>query len=209
MQQQNLNYGMSETEHLVPVKSSFQPRWYAAYVCSRHEKRVAQELERRAIQSYLPLYQKTSRWKDRRVNLELPLFPGYVFVRLPLHDRLRLVTTPGLVRLVEFQGRPAPLPEDEIERLREGLSSFCAEPYPFLTTGRRVRILQGALAGQEGVLVRRKGRCRFVLSLDLIQRSISVDIEAASLEVIPPLKWSGRAQASGAGKICEPGQLTR
>ena len=179
--QQDLN-APSEMAGLVAPGDSSQPRWYAAHVCSRHEKRVAQELEKRTIQYYLPLYKKTSRWKDRRVVLNLPLFPGYVFVRIPLSERLRLLTAPGVVRLVAFQGRPAPLPEEEMERLRDGLRSVCAEPYPFLTAGRRVRIVQGALAGLEGVLLRRRGRYRFVISLDLIQRSICVDVDADSLQ---------------------------
>src|SRR5262249_39107586 len=97
-------YGRSlEIAHVVPLGGSSKPSWYAAYVCSRHEKRVAQELERRKIEYYLPLYEKPSQRKDRRLLLELPLFPGYIFVRIPLSEKLRLLTAPGVVRLVGFQ----------------------------------------------------------------------------------------------------------
>ncbi len=210
--QPSLNSRSSEIADLVPLGDGSYPRWYAAYVCSKHEKRVAQELKRRTIEYYLPLYEKPSRRKDRRVLLELPLFPGYVFVRLPLNERLKLLTTPGVVRLVGFQDRPLPLPDDEIERLRHGLTSLLAEPYPFLTAGRRARIVQGALAGLEGVLLRRKGRYRFVISLDLIQRSICVDVDAGSLEVVPVLKRTSGVNGLSmpdAGKFSGSSQVTR
>ena len=158
-----------------------QPRWYAAYTCPRHEKSVAEQLTGRGVEFYLPLYETVSRWKDRRVRLSLPLFPGYVFVRIPLCERLHVLGVPSVVRLVGFNGRPAPLPEEEIESLRNGLSALRAEPYPFLKAGRHVRIVQGPLQGLEGVLLRRKGRYRLVISLDLIQRSICVDVDADSL----------------------------
>lgn len=159
-----------------------QPRWYAAYTCPRHEKSVAEQLTGRGVEFYLPLYETVSRWKDRRVRLSLPLFPGYVFVRIPLCERLRVLGVPSVVRLVGFNGRPAPLPEEEIQSLRNGLGALRTEPHPFLKAGRRVRIVQGPLQGLEGVLLRRKGRCRLVISLDLIQRSICVDVDADSLQ---------------------------
>jgi transcription antitermination factor NusG len=180
MQQADL-YSTSEIE---AGRTLAQPRWYAAYTCPRHEKSVAEQLTGRGVEFYLPLYETVSRWKDRRVWLSLPLFPGYVFVRIPLRERLLVLGVPSVVRLVGFNGRPAPLPEEEIESLRNGLSALRAEPYPFLKAGRRVRIVQGPLEGLEGVLLRRKGRYRLVLSLDLIQRSICVDVDADSLRPV-------------------------
>lgn len=179
---QRILHGPSEVANLVPPMDNARTHWYAAYVCARHEKRVAEQLEKKAIECYLPLYQTSSRWKDRRVRLSLPLFPGYVFVRIPLGERLGVLTIPSVVRLVGFKGQPAPLPEEEIESLRNGLSALRAEPYPFLKAGRRVRIVQGPLEGLEGVFLRRKGRYRLVISLDLIQRSICVDVDADSLQ---------------------------
>jgi transcription antitermination factor NusG len=160
------------------------PQWYAAYTYPRHEKRVAEHLAGRAVEFFLPQYETVSRWKDRRVRLTLPLFPGYIFVRIPLQERLRVLEVPSIVRLVGSNGHPTPLPEDELEKLRNGLSgSLGAEPHPFLVTGRSVRIVRGPLEGLEGILLRRKGQFRLVLSLDLIQRSICVDVDVT--DVVP------------------------
>ncbi len=162
-----------------------EPRWYAAYTCANHEKRVAEQLEGRTVEYFLPLYKSVRRWKDRRVELQLPLFPGYVFVRLPLRDRLRVLEVPSVARLVGFNGTPTALDDEEVERLRRALAhGVRAEPHPFLKVGRRVRITAGPLAGREGILVRRKGNLRVVLSVDLIQRSILVQIDSASLEPV-------------------------
>ncbi len=162
----------------------FEPHWYAAYTCANHEKRVAEQLVKRSVKHFLPLYESVRRWKDRRVCLQLPLFPGYVFVRIGLHDRLQILQISSVVRLVGFNGLPTPLPDDEIEALRNGLAQrLHVEPHPYLTIGRRVRITRGAFCGLEGILLRKKGHLRVVLSLDLIQRSIMVDIAAA--DVLP------------------------
>lgn len=157
-------------------------QWYAAYVCANHEKRVAKQLGCRSVEHFLPLYPSVRLWKDRRMQLELPLFPGYIFVRMELGDRLRVLQTPGVVHLVGFGGRPVALPEEEVARLREGLTAdLRPEPWTYLTTGRQVRILRGPLEGFQGILLRRKGRLRFVLSLDLIRRSIIADVDVADL----------------------------
>ena len=161
------------------------PHWFAAYTCANHEKSVARQLEVRSIESFLPLYERVSRWKDRRVKVQLPLFSGYVFVRVMMQERLRVLQIPGLVRLVGFNGMPTPLNDDEIVAMRNGLErNVHAEPHPFLTAGRRVRIKSGPLADLEGILLRRKGGYRFVLSVQLIQRSIAVDVDIEDLEVI-------------------------
>jgi transcription antitermination factor NusG len=161
----------------------FSTRWYVAQTRCRHEKRVAEQLEGRGIEHFLPLYETMSRWKDRRVRLRLPLFAGYVFVRFPLNERLRALEIPGLARLVGFGGLPVALPDDEMEAMRNGLmSSLRAEPHPYLTVGRRVRITGGPFAGIEGVLKRKKSGMRVVVSLNLIQRAIAVDVAAADIE---------------------------
>src|SRR5215469_9864109 len=102
--------------------SFLEPHWYAVYTCANHERRVAAELGARAVEHFLPMYGSVRRWKDRRVHLDLPLFPGYVFVRLALRDRLRVLQIPSVVRLVGFNGLPAALPDTEMETLRSGLS---------------------------------------------------------------------------------------
>lgn len=167
------------------LKAYLQPHWYALYTCANHEKRVAAELQARTVENFLPLYSSVRRWKDRRVNLDLPLFPGYVFVRLALRDRLRVVQIPSVVRLVGFNGLPCALPDTEMEIMRSGLSQrLRAEPHPFLTVGRRVRIVGGPFVGLEGILKRKKTNLRVVVSLDLIQRSVAVDVAAEDIEAI-------------------------
>jgi len=162
--------------------SLLEVHWYAAYTCAQHEKRVAAELGARELEHFLPLYSSVRRWKDRRVTLDLPLFPGYVFVRLALRDRLRVVQIPSVVRLVGFSGQPTALPDTEMEIMRSGLSeSLRAEPHPFLTVGRRVRITRGPFAGLEGVLKSKKNNLRVVVSLELIQRSVAVDVDTGDI----------------------------
>jgi transcription termination/antitermination protein NusG len=159
-----------------------EPRWYVAYTRSRHEKAVAGQLERKSIETFLPLYETVRRWKNGRHRVQLPLFPGYSFVRIALCDRLEVLKVPGVVRLVGFNGTPTPLADEEVESLRRALTEgLRAEPHPFLTIGQRVRITGGPLTDHEGILVRRKGSLRVVLSIDLIQRSILLDADAFCL----------------------------
>jgi transcription antitermination factor NusG len=164
------------------IAAATQACWYAAYTCANHEKRVAQQLIERGVEHFLPLYSSVRRWSDRRVHVELPLFPGYVFVRFALRDRLRILQVPSLVRLVGFDGLPTALPDEEIEKLRSGLSSgLRAEPHPFLIAGRRVRVKRGPLEGMEGTIVRPKNGSRLVITFAMIQRSIAVDMDAADV----------------------------
>lgn len=163
----------------------FEPMWYAAYTSANHEKRVRNQLAQRSIEHFLPLYTAVHGWKDRRVALELPLFPGYVFVRLALRDRLQVLQVPGVARLVGFNGRPTALPEAEIEALRNGLEQgLRAEPHRYLKAGHRVRIKHGPLASLEGILLRWKGNWRVVITLDLLQRAVAVDIDASDVDPI-------------------------
>lgn len=158
-------------------------RWYAAYTSANHEKRVAQQLDVREVEHFLPTYSSVRRWKDRRVTLQLPLFPGYVFVRMALRDRLRVVQIPGVARLVGFNGTPCAIPDDEMAALRRGLSgAVAARPHPYLKVGRRAVVKEGPLKGLQGVLVRRKNQERFVISLDLIMRSVAVEVDAVLLD---------------------------
>lgn len=162
------------------------PHWYAAYTRAQHEKCVARQLDERAVERFLPMYEAVHRWKDRRMRVQVPLFPGYVFVRIPLQNRLDVLRIPSVVRLIGFNGAITPIPDEEIEGLRRALDGgLRAEPHSFLRVGRRVRITSGSLTGREGILKRWKGRVRVVLSIELIQRSIFVDIEATSVEPIP------------------------
>jgi transcription antitermination factor NusG len=157
--------------------------WYALYTYPRHEKRIAEQIENRRLCCFLPLYRSVRRWKDRRKEIDQVLFPGYVFVQMALEDKLKVLQLPGVVRLVTCKGCPVPVSAGEIETLRDRLSRGAKlEPHPYLRTGRRVRVRRGPLEGLEGVIVRRKESCRFVFSIDLIQRSVAVDIDEADLE---------------------------
>jgi transcription antitermination factor NusG len=158
-------------------------RWYALYTLSNREKRVSEQLANHGVEHFLPLYERRSKWKDRIVRLRLPLFPGYVFVRLALNDRLEVLRIRGVSRLVGFDGTPTPLAEDEISKIREILNGeYSAKPHRYLTSGCRIRVLSGPLEGMEGFIVRRKNGDRFVISLDQIQRSIAVEVSALNLQ---------------------------
>lgn len=161
-----------------------RPRWYAVTTRSRHEKSVRDLLRRKQIEEFLPLYETIRSWKNGEHRVQLPLFPGYTFVHMALRDRLQVLKVPGVVRLVGFNGNPVPLGDQEVESLREALvAGVKAVPHPYLALGRRVRIIAGALRGREGILLRKKGDVRVVLSVDLIQRSVLVNIDANCLEL--------------------------
>lgn len=168
-----------------PIQEPADSKWYALYTCPRHEKRVAAQITQRRIPCFLPLYRSVRRWKDRRKELELALFPGYVFVRIALRDRLRVLQLPSSVRLVSFNGQPAPLAETEIEGLRQRLhSGGRVQPHPYLRVGRRVRVHSGPMQGLEGIIVRKKDSCRVVFSIDLIMRSVAVEVDESEVEPI-------------------------
>jgi transcription antitermination factor NusG len=154
------------------------------YTTSRHEKRVAEHFSHRQIEHYLPLYRAERKWKDgSRVTLDLPLFPGYIFVHIPRAERVRVLNVPGALAVVGGTGRePAPLPDAQIEALRCGLECRQAEPCPLLTVGRRARIRSGAFAGMEGIVVKKKNGFRVVLTLEQIMQSIAVEVGEGELE---------------------------
>lgn len=159
-----------------------QSWWYAVYTCANHEKRVAEQFVPRSLEHFLPQYESVRRWKDRKVRLQLPLFPGYLFVHIAAQDRLRVLQVPGVVRLVGFNGIPTPMPQEDIQNIRESLGQgWRAEPHPYLQLGRRTRVVRGPLAGMEGIVVRRKNRSRLVLSFDLIQRSLAIEMDEGDL----------------------------
>jgi transcription antitermination factor NusG len=185
-----------QKEHgLVPAQE-FSANWFAAYTKSHHEKRVAWNLNTRQIESFLPLYSTRRRWKNRcEMNLELPLFPNYVFVRIDPRERVRVLEVPGVHSLVGCGRTLAPLPQFEIEALRSGLGQRKVEPHPYLVVGERVRVKAGPMMGMEGVLIRKKNNFRVVLTLDLILQSVAVEVDADDLEtasncraylVVPP-----------------------
>ena len=168
---------------MVEAISINQPHWYAAYLHPRREKSVARQMQERGLHWFLPLYRSVRRWKDRRKEIELVLFPGYVFIYSALQDRLRVLQLPGVVRFVNFGGQPASLPDREVETLRAGLKeNIYAEPHPYLTAGRRVQVIRGPFLGTHGILIRRKDKFRVVISLALITRAVSVEVDASDVQ---------------------------
>lgn len=159
-------------------------RWFAAHVKARHEKKVALQLTNSNLECFLPLYQARHRWQDRTATVALPLFPGYVFIHIDPREKLRVVKLSGVVDLVGVQGKPTPIEPAEIDSLRQCVSrDGNLQPHPYLSVGRRVRITSGPLADTEGILTRKKGQCRLVISIHLIERSVSLEVDAH--DVVP------------------------
>jgi len=161
-----------------------EPKWFAVYTCSRHEKRVDRQLEMREIEHYLPLYRTQHKWSDgSRVTLDLPLFPGYLFVCIPRTERVRVLQVPGVLAVVGgTAGEPTALPASEIDALRSGLAERRAAPHPLLKVGQRARIRSGAFAGMEGIVQRFNYSFRVILTMDSIMQSFSVEVEREELE---------------------------
>ncbi len=158
-------------------------RWYAVSVFPRHEKRVARLLDARGTTYLLPLYSSVRRWKDRRRQVEMVLFPGYVFVSIRLEERVGVLTLPGVARFVTFRGQPAVVPEHEIQAIGSSArSGLAVQPHPYLQKGRHVRVRSGPMAGVEGILVRRRDKLRVILSVNLIMRSVAAEVDEADIE---------------------------
>lgn len=157
--------------------------WYAIYTRHQHEKSAADFLARKGFETFLPLYSATHRWKDRNKVVSLPLYPNYVFLHGGVDRRIAILSTPGTVGLVEFAGRACKIPPVEIEVMRRVVESrINVEPHPFLNCGDWVRVKSGALEGIEGILVRKKNQNRLVLSVDLLQKSVAVEVDAFAVE---------------------------
>jgi transcription antitermination factor NusG len=160
-------------------------RWFAVFTRSHHEKRVAQYYAERNIEHLLPVSRVERQWSHyRKVTIEMPLFPNYLFVHICRRERTRTIEVPGALSLVGQNSVPAPLPDAEIESLRESLKLQNCEPHPYLVVGSRVVIKNGALMGRAGVVLRNKNRCRVVLTIACIMRSFVVEVDAADLECI-------------------------
>lgn len=159
--------------------------WYALYTRHQHEKAVARNLIGKGFEVFLPLYSTVHRWKDRPKRLDLPLFPCYVFLCGGLDRRVDIVATPGVYSLVGSGGCPSTIPEAQIEMIRRGSERGAnMQPHPFLNCGDWVRVKSGPLDGIEGILVRKKKGFRLVLSLDLVEKSVALEVDAFAVERI-------------------------
>ena len=153
-------------------------QWYALAVRPRHDRAVSRALEHKGYQTLVPLYKKRRRYSVRFRESELPLFPGYIFCRFDPLTRLPILTTPGVIQILGAGRMPIPVQESEIASLQTALRlQLPVQPFPFLETGQRVRITEGALAGVEGIVTSFKQCLRLVLSISLLQRSVLLEID--------------------------------
>ena len=167
---------------LYPVQASSR-KWFAIFTRSHHEKRVADYLTERGIDSFLPLYKAEHQWShNRNVALDLPLFPNYLFVHIAPDERFRTLNVAGVLSMVSQGSTPVPLPDLEIECLRAGFRSRKFEPHPYLGVGTKALIKAGPFAGMEGVVLRKKAGLRVILTVDLVMQSVAVEVNADELE---------------------------
>jgi transcription antitermination factor NusG len=160
--------------------------WFAVAVKPRQEKLAARVLRDQGLEDYLPLYRARRRWSDRLKEIETPLFAGYVFCRFALQDRAPVLRTPGVRSIVTFGGRPAPVSDSEISALRQAVGSGRAvEPWSEPGQGEPIRIERGPLSGLRGVLVRARDDWRVVVSVELLRRSVAVEVDLADLAPVP------------------------
>jgi len=165
--------------------------WYAVYTRHQHERQVARLIEGKEITAFLPSYPVHRQWADRRMVIEKPLFPCYVFVRTDEGHMLPVVQTPGVIQVVSSAGKPVPVPDEEIDAIQRAMMGrLRLEPCPFINVGDRVRITHGALEGIEGLLIRKKSGYRVVLSIEMLQKSVAVEIPDCYIE---PVRF-GRVQ---------------
>src|SRR5260370_36616074 len=157
--------------------------WYALHIRSRHEKRVAERLGSQSLETFLPLHRSRHTWKNGvHVDVDLPLFPCYLFARASIQDRIHLLQHPGVLGFAASSAKPTVISDEEISVLGTATESLKAEPHPYLNNGDPVRIVAGPLAGMTGILTRRKPEYRVVLSVEAIMRSIVVEVSEFDIE---------------------------
>jgi transcription antitermination factor NusG len=180
-------FGHAERER-APVRQYERPHWYALSTRARHEKRVHEELERRGVESYLPLVERERQWSDRRKVVEFPLFPGYVFGRVTLEALPRALMVPGAAAVVRHNGVPAPVSDEDMENVRRFVSALATagpvgNPEP-LEPGQPVRVMHGPFEGVEAVVVERRGRRRVLVGLKTIGQGMEIDVDSQTLQPI-------------------------
>ena len=170
--------------------------WYALKVKTRCEELVAVSLRNKGYDPFLPTYSSKRKWSDRVKVLHLPLFPGYLFCRFDVKTRLPILTTPGVHSIVGIGRNPEPIRPEEIESIQRVLKAgLMCSPHPYITTGQVVRIEQGSLQGLVGLVTDVKSELRLILSVNLLMRSVSVEIDRNWVQLIPPLKQERSALA--------------
>ncbi len=162
--------------------------WYAVHTRSRHEKKVDGELQVKGVEAFLPLYETMSRRRDRRKLIELPLFAGYLFVRIvPHRDRiLEVLKIKGVVRIIgKTPTEPFPIPDSQIEAVHRMVNSdVLISGHPYIKEGSRVRVKAGPLQGVEGILMEKRGRHRLIISVDMLQQAVATEISIDEVEPV-------------------------
>ena|ERR1700752_2273637 len=168
----------------LPVNGLFNKQeWYAVYTKSRHEKVAEINLRNRGVMTFLPLREVVSRWKDRNKTINVPLFPSYVFVKIGFMDIHKVIYTKGVLKVVGCNGTPVPVPTEQVESIRTLIQSKLKyDPYPYLDRGREVLIKSGPLQGIIGKIMEKRSKHKLVLSIDLIKKSVSVEIGVLDIE---------------------------
>ncbi len=175
------------SQHAPLSSSPDLPRWYAAYTYPRHERVVAEQLESKGVESFLPTSTIASRWKDRTARIHLPLFPSYVFARVELARRVAVLTVPGVIRILSANGAPLAIPDSEIDTVRRCIGEGAKlEAHPFLASGMRVRVRSGPFSELEGIVTHDNGKYKVVVSVTAIHQSIALELDRECLEPILP-----------------------
>jgi len=171
---------------LHPTSSSADDlRWFAVQTRHRHEKKIAERLHQEDIETFLQVHRAIHRWKNGvNAQVEMPLFSGYLFTRIHGAQRILLLRHPGVIAIAASSTSPTPIPDDEIAQIRRAAETVKAEPHPYLAVGQRVKIVEGALRGMEGILVRKRSELRVIVSIEIIMRSLAVDVSEFEIEPI-------------------------
>ena len=182
------------------ARGSQEHQWFAVRTAAGREKAVSAQFQNKGIEEFLPLYKSRRQWSDRTKEIEFPLFPGYLFCRFDFSNRLPILITPGVKLIVGYGKIPVPVSEAEIDSLRRAVSSGAeAMPWPYLSIGQRVRVREGSLTGVEGILLQVKNSWRVVLSVELLRRSVAVELDRGAVAPV-----AGGAEAAAAA---EPGRV--
>ena len=179
---------MTDPATALPLEAT-REQWFALQLRPNHERVVQAALRTKGYAEFLPLYRKRNRWSDRFKDIDLPLFPGYIFSKFDARLRLPILTIPGVVSIIGIGRQPEPVNESELNAIRRFVESgLSVMPWPFLRAGDLVLIEGGALAGLEGILIQTKSQYRVVVSLGLLQRSVSVEIDRSIIRPLPSPK---------------------
>ena len=176
----------SEPAKSEPAKN--ERRWLVAYTLPRHEKQVSLRMQRQSLECFLPLYESVRKWKTGPTEVSLPLFPGYIFVHADLQERRKVIELPSVLQVLGNRFGESVLSDMEIDQLRRTVASKRAQPHPYLSVGMRARIISGPLSGVEGLLVRKKGSLKVVLTVELVQQSVAIEVDSCDVEPCKPAR---------------------